>query len=158
MDLQLLRIDDRLIHGQVVLGWAKFLESRRIILCDDWVAENEWERELYLSCVPADLEARIMSLRETSQYLRDGNEDPGRTIVLMKSPEDVLRLVESGFLPGFVNLGGIHFANNRKRYLPYLYLNDLEVEQLKTLEARGCHIICQDVPTSRKHTLMEILS
>ena len=47
MDVQLFRIDDRLIHGQVVIGWVKYLKSKRIILCDDDVVKNEWEKELY---------------------------------------------------------------------------------------------------------------
>ena len=93
MDVQLFRIDDRLIHGQVVLGWAKYLDSRRIILCDGSVADNKWERELYLSCVPADLEALILNISETSEYLSNNNITlPERTIVLVKSPGDILQL------------------------------------------------------------------
>jgi mannose/fructose/N-acetylgalactosamine-specific phosphotransferase system component IIB len=157
VDIQLFRIDDRLIHGQVVLGWAKYLESRYIILCDDAVAENEWERELYLSCVPADLEASIMDLDAAAAYLKNKVSHPEETIVLVKSPQDALKLAENGFLPARINIGGIHFAENRKRYLSYLFLNDEEVAQLKALAEKGSKIICQDVPTGKKHKLEEIL-
>ncbi len=157
MDVQLFRIDDRLIHGQVVLGWAKYLESRSIVLCDDAVAQNEWERELYLSCIPSDLEALIMNIPETSKYLNDGIINPDRTIVLVKSPGVILLLAEQGFLPAKINVGGIHFAEDRRRYLSYLFLTDAEVEELKILSEKGCRITCQDVPTGRIYTLEEIL-
>ena len=157
VDVQLFRIDDRLIHGQVVLGWAKYLESRRIVLCDDAVAQNEWERGLYLSCIPTDLEADIMNIKETSEYLSDSIINPDRTIVLVKSPGTTLRLAEQGFLPSKINVGGIHFAEDRKRYLSYLFLNDAEVKELKFLAEKGCQITCQDVPTGRTYTLEEVL-
>jgi mannose/fructose/N-acetylgalactosamine-specific phosphotransferase system component IIB len=157
MDVQLFRIDDRLIHGQVVLGWAKYLESRCIVLCDDAVADNEWERELYLSCVPADLETLILNIEQASEYLHNGIKYPDRTIVLVKSPGEVVLLAEKGFLPSKINVGGIHFAEDRKRYLSYLFMNDSEVAQLKALAEKGCRITCQDVPTGKKHTLEEIL-
>ena len=48
MGVQLFRIDDRLIHGQVLLGWARPLKSERILLCDDEVSQNDWEKELSL--------------------------------------------------------------------------------------------------------------
>jgi mannose/fructose/N-acetylgalactosamine-specific phosphotransferase system component IIB len=146
-----------LIHGQVVLGWAKFLESWRIIVCDDRVADNEWERELYLSCVPGDLETLILNIAQSSEYLRHKIAIPDRTIVLVKSPADVLLLAEQKYLPSKINVGGIHFAEKRKKYLPYLFLDDTEVAQLQTLAEKGCQITCQDVPTSRKYSLEEVL-
>jgi mannose/fructose/N-acetylgalactosamine-specific phosphotransferase system component IIB len=51
MKVQLFRIDDRLIHGQVVIGWANYLKSNRILLCDEEIMQNGWEKELYLTCV-----------------------------------------------------------------------------------------------------------
>jgi mannose/fructose/N-acetylgalactosamine-specific phosphotransferase system component IIB len=158
MDVQLFRIDDRLIHGQVVLGWAKYLDSRRIILCDALVADNTWERELYLSCVPADLEALILNIGETSEYLTNNNVTlPERTIVLVKSPGDILQLADQGFLPSKINLGGLHFSDDRKRYLSYLFMSEEEVAQLRSLAQKGCEIICQDVPTGRRYNLEEVL-
>lgn len=158
MDVQLFRIDDRLIHGQVVLGWAKYLDSRRIILCDGSVADNKWERELYLSCVPADLEALILNISETSEYLSNNNITlPERTIVLVKSPGDILQLADQGFLPSKINLGGLHFSEDRKRYLSYVFMSGEEVSQLRSLAERGCEIICQDVPTGRRYNLEEVL-
>ena len=55
MSLVLVRIDDRLIHGQVTVGWGSFLNPDRIMLVSDDIAQNNWEKELYESCVPFNM-------------------------------------------------------------------------------------------------------
>jgi len=157
MNVQLFRIDDRLIHGQVVLGWAKYLNSRHVILCDDDVANNDWEVELYLSCVPGDIDAKILSIKDTSAYLNNGNSEPEKTIVLIKSPGVLRKIIDMGFLPRDVNLGGMHYVENRKKYLSYIFLSDEDIIDLKVCKSKGSDIYCQDVPNARKYTLEELL-
>lgn len=157
MDVQLFRIDDRLIHGQVVLGWAKYLQSKQVILCDDDVAGNDWEVELYLSCVPADLKAQILDVSTTSKLLRNGLPDADKTILLIKSPEILCCLIDKGYLPAHVNLGGLHFGENRKKYLSYVFLSDEEIARFRECIERGIDIYCQDVPNAHKYYLSELL-
>jgi mannose/fructose/N-acetylgalactosamine-specific phosphotransferase system component IIB len=157
MSVQLFRIDDRLIHGQVVIGWASHLKSKRIVLCDNDVAANDWEKELYLSCVPGRMETLVYNVDDTARYLCTTPADEDKTIVLVKSPEQVLMLSRSGYLPQMVNLGGLHYAENKKQYLPYVYLSDEDVEFLRQLAAMGIKVYCQDVPTGKKCDIGEIL-
>jgi mannose/fructose/N-acetylgalactosamine-specific phosphotransferase system component IIB len=157
MKIQLLRIDDRLIHGQVVLGWAKHLKSKRILLCDDEVAANEWEKQLYLSCVPDNLKAVILSIKETREFLGDPATDLDKTIILIKSPQVLLQLMENGFKPGEANLGGMHYAEDRQKYLPYVFLSPQDVSDLQVLTKQGISIYCQEVPTAKRHNILEVL-
>ena len=157
MKIQLLRIDDRLIHGQVVLSWAKHLKSKRILLCDNGVAANEWEKQLYLTCVPDNLQAIIMGTGETRDFLAREQANLDKTIILVKSPQVLLELTENGFLPGEANLGGMHYAEDRRKYLPYVFLAPRDVEDLLTLTRKGIAIYCQEVPTARRHDIMDVL-
>ena len=157
MDVQLFRIDDRLIHGQVVLGWAKPLKSERILLCDDEVSQNDWEKELYCTCVPVNLEAMIYGIKETADFLTQANGKGARTIVLVKDPGVAMQIVNKGYVPGSINLGGLHFNDHRKKYLPYVYMNNEEVEQIHWLLDKGISIYCQDIPTGRKYDVREIV-
>jgi mannose/fructose/N-acetylgalactosamine-specific phosphotransferase system component IIB len=157
MQVQLFRIDDRLIHGQVVIGWVKYLKSKRIILCDDDVVKNEWEKELYLSCVPRNLEAIVFNLKETAAYLLNKIEHNDKTIVLVKSPVVLTKIVDIGYIPKVVNLGGMHYAESRVKFLSYLFLSPSEVECLKLLQQRGICIYCQDIPTSKKYKSHDII-
>jgi mannose/fructose/N-acetylgalactosamine-specific phosphotransferase system component IIB len=156
-NVQLFRIDDRLIHGQVVLGWARPLRSERILLCDDEVSENDWEKELYCSCVPASLKATVCNVDQAADFLSTKIAEDDKTIVLVKEPKVVMEIVNKGYIPGSINLGGIHFANARKKYLQYVYLNENEVQQLHWLLDKGINIYCQDVPTSKSYEVSKLI-
>src|SRR5437763_11581463 len=75
MGISLYRIDDRLIHGQVVVGWGQPLNIRLLILVDDLVASSDWEQELYRMAVPPDMEVRFAdvatAIRNQAMYARD---------------------------------------------------------------------------------------
>ncbi len=158
MSVQLFRIDDRLIHGQVVLGWAKYLNSTNVILCDDEIAQNEWESELYLACVPTNIEAKILNIEEATQLLKNGIGELEKTIILVKSPAVLLKVIEYGYSPEKVNIGGIHFNEDRKKYLPYVFLSEQEISDLKTCQESGVNIYCQDVPNAKVYDLSDILT
>lgn len=157
MDVQLFRIDDRLIHGQVVLGWARPLKSERILLCDDEVSESDWEKELYCSCVPRNIKTMVCSIDETAGILASQIKPDDKTIVLVKEPKTVVDIVNKGYIPGKINLGGLHFADARKKYLHYVYLNEQEVEQLQWLTDKGVDIFCQDIPTGKKYNVRDVV-
>jgi D-glucosaminate-specific PTS system IIB component len=157
MQVKLFRIDDRLIHGQVVLGWAKYLGSNLVILCDNEVAQNEWEKELYLSCVPSDLEARIMNIKETSLFLNNRVPESQNIIVLIKSPAVLRQIIEAGYIPERVNIGGMHYSENRKKILAYVFLSDEDIADLKICRDKGISIYCQDVPNAKIHNLSELV-
>ena len=157
MEVQLFRIDDRLIHGQVVLSWAKYLKSEGIILCDDEVAANDWEKELYVSCVPQNLKCMVSGTKTVSEYLLTDLANLSKTIVLVKSPAVLREITGYGFIPTKVNMGGIHYAANRKKYLSYLFLSDIEIEDIKELTAMGISIYCQEVPTSKKYNILDVI-
>jgi len=158
MDVQLFRIDDRLIHGQVVLGWAKPLKSERILLCDDEVSQSEWERELYSTCVPDHLKTLVCNVDETTKLLETQLRPEDKTIVLVKEPRVVMDIVNKGYVPGKINLGGLHYNDHRKKYLSYIYLNDEEIIHLHWLLDKGIHIYCQDVPTSKALDVLQVIN
>lgn len=157
MDIQLFRIDDRLIHGQVVIGWASYLKSQNILLCDDSVAENDWEKELYLSVVPEGLQPFIFSVDQLAGFLNDENQSLDKTIILVNSPLTVERLVEKNIQLREINVGGIHFREGRKKCLPYLYLSDPEITSFRRCMEKGLVFYCQDVPNARAVPLQKVL-
>ena len=81
MSIVLVRVDDRLIHGQVVVGWVQALGVQRLVLVDDQVAANEWERELYRLSVPAGLAVEFASVDEATNRVEQWDQEPQRTIL-----------------------------------------------------------------------------
>jgi mannose/fructose/N-acetylgalactosamine-specific phosphotransferase system component IIB len=157
MNVQLFRIDDRLIHGQVVLGWASHLGSKEIILCDDSVSENAWEKELYLSVVPDQIKARVTSVDEMTEFLKTDN-DLSNSIIVVSSPFTIESLLKEDINLPEINIGGIHFKDGRIKYLPYLYLNEEEVSSFQRCIEKGIHFNCQDMPEAKKSPLDHILN
>jgi mannose/fructose/N-acetylgalactosamine-specific phosphotransferase system component IIB len=151
MPIVLFRVDERLIHGQVVVGWGNHLHPDRYVVVDDDLAGSVWEQELYALALPPDVEAAFTTLAEARRLLPEWRGLRARTILLTRDLPNMRRLADDGALRGEqVNLGGIHYADGRRAYLPYLYLNDAEIVDLQRLVAQGAIVSARDLPGARK--------
>ena len=157
MTIVLNRIDDRLIHGQVVVGWGQPLDVKFIVLVDDVVAESDWEQELYRMGVPPEMEVLFHTAAEAAKRL-DGYRTEARPgIVLTGDIATMRRLVEQGGVRE-VNVGGIHHRAGRIQHLRYVFLTPEEERALRDLAARGAVVTAQDVPAARAISLEELLT
>ena len=157
MPITLLRIDERLIHGQVVVGWGERYHVERIIVVDDELRSSAWEQELYCLGVPPNVESVFVSVEEAGEELPARRTDPHRTFVLVRDVPTLARLAEAGLLEGLeVNLGGIHSAPGRHKVLPYLFLSEEEMRDLRQIAAAGIAVSARDVPASRAVPLAEL--
>ena len=145
MPLLLYRVDDRLIHGQVVVGWGRPLGIEFIVLVDDEVRASDWEQDLYRMGVSEGVEVRFASVAEAIAGLPEWQQDKRRGMLLTADIDSMLALRKAHSSVQPVNLGGLHHRPGRSERLPYLYLSDLELERLK---AAGGSITAQDVPTA----------
>jgi mannose/fructose/N-acetylgalactosamine-specific phosphotransferase system component IIB len=151
MPIVLYRVDERLIHGQVVVGWGNQLHPDRYVVVDDDLAGSVWEQELYALALPPDTEATFTTLAEARRLLPEWRGMQARIILLTRNVPNMRRLADDGALRGEqVNLGGIHYADGRRAYLPYLYLNDAEITDLQGLVAEGAIVSARDLPGGRK--------
>lgn len=157
MPIEMIRIDDRLIHGQVVVGWGQHFDLRLIILVHDDVAASEWEQELYRLGVPPEMTVIFASVAEAAERLAEWRADPRHGMVLVPDVDTVRRLADHGTAIGALNLGGIHHRPGRTQKLRYIYLTREEEEELRALSARGIAISAQDVPTARPVSLADVL-
>jgi mannose/fructose/N-acetylgalactosamine-specific phosphotransferase system component IIB len=159
MPIELYRIDDRLIHGQVVVGWGQPLDLQRIILVDDEVAESEWEQELYRMGVPPELEILFVSIDQAAHDLSALQRDARRAIVLVGSVATMSALIErtTSTVPS-VNIGGVHHATGRTQRMRYVFLTPEEESLLQGIAARGIVVTAQDVPAARPVPLDDVLS
>ena len=158
MSLELYRIDDRLIHGQVVVGWGQPLDLQFIVLVDDEVAASEWEQELYRMGVPPEMEVYFESVVTASQRLPGYQGDNRRGLLLTGDIDTMTRLIESTNGIRAVNLGGIHHRSGRTQRLRYVFLSPEEESQLRALTGRGIDVTAQDVPAARPLSLGEVLT
>lgn len=157
MPIVLFRVDERLIHGQVVVGWGGPLHADRMVVVDDELAASPWEQELYCLGVPAEIEARFLSVDEARAAVPTWQAEARRTIVLVRDVATAGRMARDGVLKGVeVNLGGIHFAQGRARILSYLHLRPDETEELRRIEAAGAQVAARDLPGGKRVPLSEL--
>jgi mannose/fructose/N-acetylgalactosamine-specific phosphotransferase system component IIB len=149
MSIVLCRIDDRLIHGQVVVGWGRPLGINLIILVDDQVAGSDWEQELYRMAVAPDIEVRFVTVAEAVANLTEWQTNGKRGLVLTGDLDTMAALhAASPEIVHRINLGGIHHRPGRRERLPFVYLTDQELRTLTALEETGAVITAQDLPTT----------
>lgn len=158
MPLELCRIDDRLIHGQVVVGWGQPMGLGFIVLVDDEVACSEWERELYRMGVPPDMDVIFETVEGAAKRIEEFESDPRRGILLTGDVESMKRL--SALAPSLkrINLGGIHHRVGRAQKLRYVFLAPDEERTLREIAATGVTVTAQDVPSARPVSLPDVLA
>ncbi len=148
MSILLYRVDDRLVHGQVVIGWGTPMGIEFILLVDDQVRESAWEQDLYRMGVPPGVELIFASTKEAAEAVPRMAADRRRGILLAAGVDTMTGLQAAGVVIPRLNLGGIHHQPGRTERLPYLYLTDEELAQLVALQAGGVDVTAQDLPTA----------
>jgi mannose/fructose/N-acetylgalactosamine-specific phosphotransferase system component IIB len=156
--LVLHRIDDRLIHGQVVVGWGQPLDIRFIVLVDDEVAASEWEQELYRMGVPPEMDVYFLSVGDAITQLPRYRDDSRHGILLTGDIDTMRRLVVDAGGIASINLGGIHHRTGRTQRLRYVFLNGDEETALREIATRGVAVSAQDVPGARPVPLDDLLA
>ncbi len=157
MSLKLVRLDDRLIHGQVVVGWGNALAADHILLIDDEVAGNDWERELYTMGVPPEMDVEFATVAGAREAIERCATSQLRTIVLVGDVATLRSACDASDLVRRVNVGGIHEQTGRTKRLPYVFLTDEEAAGLKSLADSGIEVTARDVPSTRPVPIAEFL-
>ncbi len=157
MPIKLARIDDRLIHGQVVLGWLPYVNPDRIVIVNDRVAASDWERRFYTSCVPPDIRTSFFSVEETVRRLQGELFEKEDLLLLFETGYDVLELVEAGVVVREVNVGGLHYRENSVELLPFVFLTEDERTSLRELVKRGVTLSAQDIPSNAARVINSLV-
>ena len=158
MPIALFRVDERLIHGQVVIGWGSTLRPTRYLVVDGALAESGWEQELYDLGLPQGTTAEYLSPQAARSELDSWRESEVLSLLLTRDVASMAELAQGGLLRGEeINLGGIHFQKGREELLPYLFLNAGDRALLEELKEEGAEVSAQDLPGSPKVPLAVLL-
>jgi mannose/fructose/N-acetylgalactosamine-specific phosphotransferase system component IIB len=147
MNIVLFRIDERLIHGQVIQGWRR-LEYHHIIIFNDRIADNEMEKQLQVIGVPEGITVTFARRDELSKVIKKENISSKNILFLVESPADALYAIKNGVKVDKVNIGiltkkspRIHQINNA------VFVSDEEMDILKEISDMGIIVEAQGVPT-----------
>ncbi len=149
MALVLARIDDRFIHGQVIVGWSRRLRPDRIVLCNDRIAADPWQSRIYASTVPPELSVSVLDRAGAADLLAGDDAAEEDVILLVGSPADMLDLQSRGLDLDEVNVGGMHYVKGKRELLDFVYVDRADLNALRDLLAAGARLTAQTVPGGR---------
>lgn len=153
MQITVIRIDDRLIHGQIITKWITEAQAQQILVVDDRSAADPMLKMILGLAVPSGIHLEVLSM---SQALALINNDPStiRTLMIIRTPQAMLEFIQAGFdaKEHEIILGNMSFDEKKagiRHVLDYLYVNDQDIETLQALAASCAKITIKAVPEER---------
>jgi PTS system mannose-specific IIB component len=158
MPLALVRIDDRLIHGQVAVAWGSCLGVDRIVLVNDDVAHTEWKRALYADADAMGAAISVLDIEGFAKAIEAGLWRGEKVIVVVGTARDARLLLEHGLSVASVNVGGMHHSEGKRELLPYVYVNEADRSELLAIAALGVALEARDVPGAESVDIVPLLN
>lgn len=150
MNITLLRIDDRLIHGQVATSWAKAVKCEAIFAISDEVANDKLRSELLLQIVPPGLKGYVIPVEKAIKVYHNPQYTGKNILWLVTKPADVLRLIEGGVKIDKVNVGGMTYKDGNKMLSDAVTVGKADVEAFHKLLDLGVDLTMQKVASNPK--------
>lgn len=141
------RMDNRLIHGQILVSWNAAIKIDHIIVTNDVVAGDPLQVTLLKAVAPLTAKVSVLSIKDCVAYCNSPNAENENIFIIAKFPEDGLALVSGGLKMPVLNLGNQAFVRNSKRISNTVYLTEAGVKALKTLHEQGIRITCRMMPS-----------
>ena len=147
------RVDHRLVHGQVAVAWTHHLDIGRIILIDDATAADEFQSQVLKMAKPAGVKLNVFSVEKALERAEKIDSLNDTVFIIFGCTKDASRYITSHPVFRELNLGGVTKKDNSKLYGDVVYLNPEEEEDLRAIQKTGCTLNIQQLPTTKKEVL-----
>ena len=160
--IMMMRVDDRLIHGQVAVMWSKELGIQRIIVASDTIAANTIQVNALKMAAPAGVKAAILPIEKAVEILKDPRASQMKILVISNQPEDLLRVAEQiGERPvlnvaNYGRIGGGALSSKTK-VSESVYVTDADRNVFERIGNLGIEIIHQPLPGDGRQDFMKLL-
>jgi PTS system N-acetylgalactosamine-specific IIB component len=155
--ISLVRVDNRLLHGQILETWIPKLGIEEVVVADDEAAGSELARAAMTLCVPPELPARIVKVREVAWATLAAKKAP--VLVLVRDVAALAVARAAGLEPALarrVNLGNVHFGPGRRAVTPSVFLAAAELATLRDLAAAGFEVEARAIPSEAPAGMADI--
>ncbi len=146
-NLALLRIDDRLIHGQVMTAWLKTIPAKEIMVIDDGVAKDDFMKTVITMSAPVGTHVSVNSIDQAIERFNKGLDEV--TIALVKTPMTIKKMIEAGIQFEAVNIGGLGMAPGRRILFKNISASQEERDALKEMIDAGINVKIQIIPAEK---------
>ena len=148
MPITLYRIDDRLVHGQVVEAWVPYLHAGEIAVISDDIAHDSMRQTIMRFAAPEGVSLKILAVADASAYLLTAEASAANILVLLPGLAEVVKLVKQGVKITKINVGGMHYSAGKNLSIgKAIFLNDADCAALRFLSDSGVVIEGRGVPS-----------
>ena len=155
MAIEVVRIDDRLIHGQIVQGCLKVIEVNKILLVSDEVADDKMQQILLSMAMPSNIQLVMKNIKDASYELSNDVYDKDKLMVLFSNPQDIVKMLENGVKFKSINVGGMHFSHGKTQILKNLSVDKQDVISFLKLIENNIELESRILPADERHNIME---
>lgn len=152
-----IRIDERLIHGQVSTMWTNHLRVDRILVVDDAVVSNEIEKEVLIMAKPASVKLSILTVKGAAMRMNSGQYQDQRIFLIVKSPQTLADLLNSHVKFDEINVGNMSTKQHSQQIAKSIAVTNDDILAFKEINAHGVKIISQMVPNDEKKDFITLL-
>lgn len=157
LKMVLVRVDSRLLHGQVATAWTKSTQPNRIIVVSDAVSKDDLRKKLIEQAAPPGVKANVIPIDKLIEIAKDPRFGNTKALLLFENPEDVLRAVEGGVEIKEVNVGSMAHSVGKVVVSKVLSMGPADVEAFEKMEAKGIKFDVRKVPNDSQANMDEIL-
>ncbi|TDW16323.1 PTS system mannose-specific IIB component/PTS system sorbose-specific IIB component [Breznakia blatticola] len=149
------RIDERLIHGQVAFAWTTAYKVDVVMVVDNEVSKDDFQKSLLEMACPAGLKCLVVDDEKAVKFLeRNGNK---RFFIVVKEPGVLVKMMNNGVTFDSINVGGIYFKEGRRQLSKTVYVDDAMIEDFKKLDANGVALDVRTTPSDTSEDLMKLI-
>ncbi len=153
MKINLCRVDERLIHGQVMTAWVKKCWVKKIILVDDELASDEFMKEVLALSAPSGVKVEVRSVEDTLQTI-NGSDSDESTLLLFKEVKYAYELYKVGYDLKELNIGNIGSSQVRKAITNQVYMSEEEKAMCREMNDKGVYVYIQKLPQDSQVDVM----
>lgn len=155
--IKLVRVDHRLVHGQVAFSWIKFLKTDCILIASDALQKDELKMAGLRMAKPANVKLVMKGIDDSADALNSGVTDKYNLMILCESVEDVYMLSKKTDVIKAINLGGMKNGTDRKQISKAVNVSPQDIQLIKEMVANGIYINVQLVPDDPETDVMKVL-
>ncbi len=148
------RVDNRLVHGQVIEGWLPYVAARHLVVANDAMAQDDLRQQITLLAVPQNVETHFVMLEALPATLQTCGDD---VLVLFEDCKDARQASDAGIPMKSLNIGNLHYGPGKKQLLPHVAVSEQDSEDLRTLLGRCIQLDFRCVPSEKVRDSIEQL-
>ncbi|KRN50566.1 PTS family porter, mannose fructose-specific component IIB [Pediococcus damnosus] len=160
MKICLARVDSRLLHGQIVTGWSKFVKPNRILVVSDSVANDDLRKMLIVQAAPVGVNTNVLTIDKMLRIYSDPRFDSFKVLLLTETVQDMLRLVRGGmdFQKLGIDIGSLAFSQGMTMLNDSIAVGPEEIDDIRALHAAGLQVYAQKIPNDGKKDMLAMLT